>query len=387
MSEQPTPRDRYEGQALELQIRGLKRAQDRALVEFRGTPEEMDLLAAGDADTIRSVTDRLNAGDAGPGWNEPSIFELKVKAWRTLADISDDPPAPLLLDMLEPDGPNLLNAAGGVGKGMTGAWMCRELLALGLKPMIFDAERRGREWSRRVSGLGADRGSVIYVAPGDLPHALLGRPLWDVAPYLGQIVRTAGADVLIIDSVLTVVGVGEDRIKSDPQVPYKYVAALDELAIPSVSFGHPPKGQPDGEPFGSVAWTNAMRLTWNGTRAEGEAHRVRWRPRKRNERGHIPGVLLTFSYGVDGRPESVVREDDEASTRDWVLAALAGGPRTTAELAEERLAENEEHVTEDVLKRTKEGLRQVLRRLDRDGLVEKHGPAHSPNVKWGLTYQ
>jgi hypothetical protein len=49
-----------------------------------------------------------------------------------------------------------------------------------------------------------------------------------------------------------------------------------------------------------------MRLTWIGTRAEGDGHRVRWRPRKRNERGHIAGVLLTVGYREDGRPDRII---------------------------------------------------------------------------------
>ena len=56
-----------------------------------------------------------------------------------------------------------------------------------------------------------------------------------------------------------------------------------------------------------MAWVAAMRMTWIGTRGEGDGHHVRWRPRKRNERGYIAGVLLTFEYGDDGRPCAVTR--------------------------------------------------------------------------------
>ena len=47
--------------------------------------------------------------------------------------------------------------------------------------MVYDAERRPREWSRRVSGLGGDRSRVVYVEPTDLPSSHVGRPLWDLA--------------------------------------------------------------------------------------------------------------------------------------------------------------------------------------------------------------
>ena len=306
--------------------------------------------------------------------------------WRTLADIDDAPPRPLLLGILEPDGPSLMYAPPGVGKGTTGAWMICELQKLGMKAAIFDAERRPREWARRVSGLGGDRAGVVYVEPVDLGREYAGRPLWDAAPAIGTILQAAGADLLLVDSVLPAVGVGEERLRSDPQTPFQYVSALDSLGVPSVSFGHPPKGQPEGDPFGSMGWLAAMRLTWSGTRAEGSEHRVRWRPRKRNERGHLGGVLLGFTYGDDGRPCSVTREDDEESTREWLLAALVRGARTVSDLADEIAEESDEHVTADGRDRLKERLGKALRRMANDGSVERDGPATGRGVKWSLRW-
>lgn len=307
---------------------------------------------------------------------------LEAPTWRTLADIDDTAPADLLLGMVEPDGPNVFNAAGGVGKGSTGAYMCRELQALGMQPMIFDAESRPREWARRASGLGADRSNIVYLQPKDLPRALQGRPLWDVAPHLGRVAHASGSDLLIVDSIMPAVGVGEERLKSDAQVPYLYVGALDALGTPSVSFSHPPKGQPDGEPFGSVAWVNAARLTWQGTAAEGEGHRVRWRPRKRNERGFIGGVLLTFVY--DGsRLVGVDRADDDETTRDWILEQLLPGPRTVPQLADDLLVQLVEPPSAEATKRTENRIDHALRRMAREGWVGKAGKAGRADL-WGL---
>jgi len=303
-------------------------------------------------------------------------------AWRTLADVSDDPPRPLLFGMLEPDGPTLACAAPGTGKGMSGAWLICEAQRAGMLPLVFDAERRPREWARRVSGLGGNRSRVVYLEPEDLGPKLAGQPLWVSAPAIGQVGRAAGADLYIVDSIMPASGVGEERLRSDAQVPYLWVAALDALARPSLSFGHPPKGQPEGEPFGSFAWVAAMRLTWQGTRAEGERHAIRWRPKKRNERGHIPGILLTFVYGDDGRPYSVVRADDEETTRDWILGALVGGPRTVGELAEDLLAEIPDPGAGEV-DRIRERLGQALRRMAREGWVSKSG-TYGKGVRWGL---
>ena len=352
-------------------------AERLAEVAAVGTVEWPEAPAKGDAadflDGTRSADDvRALLAKARP-----------AETYRTLADIDDSPPGELLLGMLE-DGPNLFYGAGGIGKGMTGAWLCVELQRLGMRPLVYDAEGRPREWSRRVAGLGGDRSRVVYVTPADMPGSA-GKPFHKAIDGLARLRRLSGADLVLVDSILTAAGVGEEKLRSDAQGPFLYVQALDSLAVPSVSFGHPPKGQPEGEPFGSMAWTAAMRLTWLGTRAEGEAHRVRWRPRKRNERGHIAGVLLAFEYGTDGRPCAVTRADDEADRREWLLAALADKqPHAVADLADEWLAEEEEHVTDERLARTKETLSRTLRRLARDGAVRREGPATGPKVRWSL---
>lgn len=314
----------------------------------------------------------------------PPSDVTEVTSRRTLADVDDAPPEPLLLEMIEPDGPNLLNAAGGVGKGTTAAWMIRELQAIGMKPMVYDVENRPKEWARRCSGLGIDRRKVEYRQPRDLPTHLLGQPLWEIAPHLGRVARASSSDLLIVDSVMPAVGVGEERLKSDAQVPYLYVGALDDLAIPSVSLGHPPKSQPDGDPFGSVAWVNAMRLTWQGTSAESAQHRVRWRPRKRNERGYIAGVLLTFNYDDSGRLCDAVREDDDEATRDWILGALVGNPRTVPQLADQMLEELDEPPSDGTHKRTQNRLDHMLRRMARDGWVGRAGKVGTANL-WALS--
>ena len=120
-----------------------------------------------------------------------------------------------------------------------------------------------------------------------------------------------------------------------------------------------------------MAWVNATRLLWQGTRAGGEGHRVRWSPRKRNERGHVPGVLLTIDYGPDGRPARVVREDDELTTREWLLDMLEA-PMKLVDMAEayvEQDADREQAYTTTEMETLKGRLRQALNRMKRDGLV------------------
>lgn len=306
--------------------------------------------------------------------------------YRTLADVSDDPPGPLLFDMMEPDGPTLAYGAPGAGKGTTGAWIIGQAQDAGMLPAVFDAERRPREWARRVSGLGLDRSRVVYMEPEDLPAEYRGRPLWESAPAIEKTLKIAGADLLIVDSIMPAVGLGEERLRSDAQVPYWWVAALDSLGIPSLSFGHPPKGQPEGEPFGSFAWVAAMRLTWLGVGIRGteeNRHRVRWRPKKRNERGHIPAILFTFTYGADNRLVGAERADDDERTRDLILGMLVSGPRTVSAMAEE-MANDLDDPAAGEEERIRERLRKTLRRMARDGWVERLGKAGSHDSRWQL---
>jgi hypothetical protein len=280
-------------------------------------------------------------------------------------------------------GPNMLYAAPGTGKGLTGAWIACELDKLGLRPAVYDAERRPREWSRRVAGLGGDRSRIVYVEPSDLGPKHAGRPLWEATEALAPILRSAGADALLIDSVLPACGIAEERLRSDAAAPFLYVAALDALGIVTVSFGHPPKGRPEGEPFGSMAWVAAMRLTWLGSDAPTDGgKRVRWRPRKRNERGHVPGILLHFDFGEDGRPCAAQQLDDEQDTRSWLLDALHDGPLTMAELVELAMAD-EEYATADMAERAKERLGSALGRMRRQGQVTREGTS-GRNVRWSV---
>jgi hypothetical protein len=290
--------------------------------------------------------------------------------WRTLADISDDPPADLFLGMLEPSGRTLAYAAPGLQKS-------------GRRIAVYDAERRPREWSRRVSGLGGDRSSVTYFDPSDLGTRYAGLPIWDSIERVARVVRATGSDVLIVDSVLACLNLDERRLLNDPSVPFAYEEALASLAISVLSFAHPPKGQPEGEPFGSFAWVAAHRLTWLGVRLAGEEHRVRWRVRKANERGRVPGLLLSFGYSEDNRLVRATREDDDASTRDWVLRALLGGPLTIADLVALEAEEVAEYLSAEATERAKSRLGKALYRMKGEGWVVKAGK-DGRAARWSL---
>jgi AAA domain-containing protein len=301
--------------------------------------------------------------------------------WETLDDIDTTPPGPLLFGLLEPNSENLMYAAGGVGKGMTMAWLIRECQAAGIRVMIYDAELHGGEWARRCEGLGVQRKAVVYVQPKHLPGHLLGRPLPDVVPHLGRIAKATGCGLLIIDSIIAASNLTEDGLKSDAGIPYAYARALAPLGLTSVLIGHPNKANPAGDPYGSVAWVLAMRLVWLGTRAESDGHRVRWSVRKRNERGRIKPLLFSFDYDpLSNQLIAAKKEDDEVVTRAWLIDALVQGPRTTKDLADE-LSDLMDDTTDAERKATHERLKKMLGRMRKAGDVHLTGSKGSP---WSL---
>jgi hypothetical protein len=318
----------------------------------------------------------------GAGSSEP--VSAQAPTWRTLADISDDPPGDLLLGMLDPDGRTLAYAAPGAGKGSTGAWLATELARIGRRVAVYDSERRPREWSSRVSGLGGERTAITYFDPSDLGPSYAGVPIWEAIGRIADVVRETGSDVLIIDSVFTCLNLDERRLLNDPSVPFAYEAAVSTLGIPVLSFAHPPKGQPEGEPFGSFAWVAAHRLTWLGVRLPGEEHQVRWRVRKANERGHVPGVLLRFGYGDDSRLVSAIREDDDESTRDWIIGALRDEPKSIADLVALEFEELGDYPGTEATERAKARLGKAIYRLKEQGWVSKAGKDGRAQ-KWALS--
>jgi hypothetical protein len=85
---------------------------------------------------------RPTNGQAGPFAPSPEPAIGEPVTWRTLADVSDDPPGPLLFGMLEPAGPTLAYGAPGVGKGTTGAWIIGEAQRGGMLPAVLGGARR-----------------------------------------------------------------------------------------------------------------------------------------------------------------------------------------------------------------------------------------------------
>lgn len=320
-----------------------------------------------DAEIRQRARTSFEPEDLGTVADEPT--DEDGLTWRTLADIPDTPQADLWLGMFEEDS-TMIYAKGDTGKTRTCSYVVREAVNEGIRPLIYDAEQRARSWRRAVEGLGVDLTSVIYRNPTDLPSSLLGRPLSQVIPHLARVARAADAGMLIIDSLMAAANMDEAGMRGDVVEPYNVARSLGDIGFRSIVVGHPTKANPDGDPYGSVAWYNAARLIWHGSKAEGEGHRVRWVARKKNDRGAIDNVLLSFHYDERGILRDATRENDEQATSDWLTTALIEGPRTVEDMAED-LADEDDGPYTVALDRSKNRVRQTLGRMKRKGLVHK----------------
>jgi hypothetical protein len=97
----------------------------------------------------------------------------------------------------------------------------------------------------------------------------------------------------------------------------------------------------------------------------------------------VPGILLRFGYAEDGRLSSALREDDDESTRDWILGALHDGDKTVADLVTLEAEEAGEYLNADATERAKARLGKALYRMKRDGSIAPAGKDGRAR-KWAL---
>ena len=181
---------------------------------------------------------------------------------RSLLAIPDDPPLPLLLDRLDPEGHTILFGPGGAGKGvLTASWIVG-LVNAGRKVLILDYENHPSEWSRRVGGLGGDdaRRAVVHVAP--LSSSWNGQrgAIWHQADEIRALAQEHKPDVLVIDSIVMACA-GADPMK--PETAALYAGALERIGLPALSLAHVTKTEDLRYPFGSAFWHNFARTTWS----------------------------------------------------------------------------------------------------------------------------
>lgn len=289
-----------------------------------------------------------------------------------LFDLDETPPSPLLLGRYHPDDHTILFADGGVGKGVLAARDHIVMMRDDPKMIvgIIDYEQHARaEWKPRMrqfaQSIAGDpdilkRVHVIGIRP-DI--SLWEAALTDVLP----VIEDLGINRLLVDSAAYACG------ELDPEssmAPRMYSAAIAELRLPTTTLAHVTKANLDPpHPYGSVFWSNGARVTI-GMTGSGEDGPRTLRNKKTNQNAKFAPTDIDWSWtsllGPGVMPPDLKFGSHGEKTTDRIVAALADGPHTVADIVAALAIDGSEPVTED-------GVQTALGRMKRKGLVTSDG--------------
>ncbi len=345
------------------------------------------------------IVKKLNAINSQFGWRDilEQVCRRTTEALRTTAPTVQLVPARApagrrLVDKLVLDQEiNVWFADGGSGKSLLAlalgvAVATGKPLPAGLTPrrsgpvLYLDYESCQEEQEDRLAGLLAGLG-----IPGPVPvhYRRMVGALADEVPTLRAEVTRLGVVLVILDSAVP--AAGPEPEGTDGAV--RTLNALRHLGTASVALAHVSKAQADlkgaTRPFGSVYMQNLPRNVWELRRAEDTPENILTLGayhRKTNRGGLLPPFGLTFEFAeaatrirsADLAQDAGLRE--RAGLPYPIKAALRGGARTIAELAEE-------------LDANPESVNKALQRLQKAGIVVRLGDqkeAPGRRIEWGL---
>jgi hypothetical protein len=246
-----------------------------------------------------------------------------------IATIGIEPPPPMLVERLDPEGHTILYGTGGVGKGALACWWIAELVRSGLGVLIVDYEAHPAEWSRRIASLAPD-----VHASGRVRHIAPRKPLTACAEVVGAEALTFGLEVVVVDSA--VMACGSDPLK--PEVAGDYQAAVIRVGLPVLSLAHVTKADDMRYPFGSIFWHNLARTTWGLQQDQSGA--VVLSHRKHNNYASL-GRFQIITTWFDGRLTEVDERNHQVALRERMVEILTAGPLTLTEICEQLNGEDE----------------------------------------------
>lgn len=296
-----------------------------------------------DPDALLSRIAAIVAGIQS-SWTGSAGSPIERLGARLLNVIPTDPPPPLMIGRVDPNGHTILYGTGGVGKGTLASSWVVGLLMEGRRVLIVDYENHPDEWARRINGIGADASlmdQVLHVAP--LTAAWGGKrgALWVQAADLRQLSIAFGADVMLVDSLVPACG-GTDALK--PEAAALYAGGLEYIGLPTLSLAHVTKEHDLRYPFGSVFWHNLARTTWSLKQVGGA---VLLAHRKHNNYAKLPRQQIEVTWSSDGTPQSVwERSHSEALAQriSYLLGGQALSATQIVDLLNEELDEDDEVV-------------------------------------------
>jgi hypothetical protein len=258
-------------------------------------------------------------------------------------------PEQLAEPFLTREGPVVIYARGGTGKGLVTCWLIKRLVAAGHVIMIIDFEGHEREWGSRLRGLGlADEqlARVHYRAPFAFDWTAPTGPLAAVADAIRIDAAALAVTYLVVDSYSVATSNGDTM--GGEAAAREYFSGLARIGLPSTTIAHVrgDSGKFPDRPFGSVFVHNLARETWAVERVgddtpETDPDLVRIGPhvvalelrnKKANARPITAAQFVTFSFFGDGTIEVATERPAARSVADMAADALAEGPLTIVKI-------------------------------------------------------
>lgn len=287
---------------------------------------------------------------------------------RTAADLAWGAPPPQLVGaFLAPDEPTVLYGPGGVGKGMTAAYLSLCLVRSGHVVLIADFEGHEREWGSRLRGLGASEDElrqIHYRTPFGADWTAATGSLAAVADLLRTDCAALGVTYLVVDSYSVATANGDTLGGQD--AAREYFTGLARIGLASLTLAHV-TGSAErwpARPFGSVFVHNLARETWaveqiNKDDDDDEVEpgiaphliELEFRNRKASGRALAPPQFVAFEFFADG--SIVVREGRLAGpTVADAIADVLTEPMTLRQVAAAIEEDSGKRPSDDTLLKT-----------------------------------
>lgn len=272
------------------------------------------------------AAERAALADRDPHGERDAIAPLLSRTDRAkafpLSSISTDPPPPMLVGRLDPEGHTILYGPGGVGKGALTCWWIVQLTRAGERVMVLDYEGHPAEWARRIGSLDPSVvPDVWYLEPA--------KPLRAIASEVRKEAVYREITYIVVDSA--VMACGDDPMK--PETARAYGEGLLTLGVPVLTLAHVTKLDDGKYPFGSVFWHNLARTTWS-LAPDGDTTLLVHRKGNNYAKVARQSVAMTWT---DGKLREVWERSQVATLGDEIAEILDGKPAglTLAEIVTE----------------------------------------------------
>lgn len=345
---------------------------------------------------------KLEATAPGPPWGEyleETAFRLTQAARQgepivTLTGTVTSPTRELLPGLLYEGEPTVIYGDGDTGKSLVAltvaiAMHAGAALPFGLTPAravpaaYLDWETNRDTQEERLAFIAAGLG----INPPAILYKRMSRPLVDEAAGLAAEFARRGIGLVVIDSKMFAVAVGDGAAFHEPITAFynalRLFAPAASLVLNHITNDAAKSGGP-ARPFGGAFAFNGPRLHWEAKRDQDvtDATAIAFTCRKANNLPQKPdpfglrfvpgeGTITVYPFDLaEAAPQTVAG----ASLPYKVRLALATENRTISELAEH-------------LNVSQDNMGRVVRRLVNKGELKKVGESAgrgTPSTKWGL---